>query len=107
MVRALRLLCGISLSLSLLSGIAGADPPDAGTLLNEQRQPGSRLPGHLPKPEQRGIQRAQIPESGVKVIVKAFRFTGAGDIATDSELQALVADSIGKRLGFAELQAVA
>lgn len=85
---------------------AHAAPPDAGSLLNEQRQPGSSLPDRLPKPET-SRERAPLTDSGIQVTVKAFRFTGLGAMVTEAELQELVRDQIGKQLGLKELQAVA
>jgi len=82
-----------------------AAPPDAGTLLNEQRQqPVGRLPDRLPKPEETKLERAPLVDSGVTVTVKRFRFSGYDNIVSESELQALIVDSIGKQLGFAQLQ---
>jgi hemolysin activation/secretion protein len=92
---------------TLCSGILHAAPPDAGKLLNEQRQPGSGLPDRLPEPDEAAIERPALVDSGVKVTVKAFRFTGIGSLATEAELQALVADSIGKQLSIGELQGLA
>mgnify|MGYP000932915877 CR=1 FL=1 len=100
------LFCLILASL-LAEGISHAAPPDAGTLLNEQRQPGSRLPDRLPKPDSPQIERAPLPDKGVKVMVKSFRFTGHDAIASEAELQALVSASAGRELTYAELQALA
>jgi len=90
----------------LVTSSAIAAPPDAGTLLNEQRQPGSGLPDRLPKPDASAVERPPLADSGARITVKAFRFTGLGSIATEAELQVLVANRIGKQLGFAELQAM-
>jgi len=89
------------------TGTARANPPDAGSLLNEQRQQGSTLPSRLPKPDDGIAERATLTESGVKVTVKTITFSGATQLATDAELQALVSGSIGKQLSFAELQTLA
>lgn len=102
-----RILCGLTLSLSLLSGIARAAPPDAGTLLNEQRQQAPSIPDRLPKPEESAVERPPLVDNGVKVKVRGFRFTGGAGMATDAELQTLVADSVGRDLSFGELQGVA
>jgi hemolysin activation/secretion protein len=96
----------IILASILLATSAHAAPPDAGTLLNEQRQPGSRLPDRLPKPEELKPERPPLADSGVKVTVKGFRFTGYEGVATEAELQALAAGTIGKELGFADLQLI-
>lgn len=90
----------------LLAGEVLGAPPDSGTLINEQRQPGAALPARLPRPEP-PPEAAPLADTGARVSVKAIRFTGTGDLATEAELQALVADHVGKELGFAELQALA
>lgn len=95
------------LAIVLVASYSQAAPPDAGTLLNEQRQPGSRLPDRLPKPDATKIERAPMPDKGVKVVVKSFRFSGHAAIVTESELQAIVRGSAGKELTYAELQALA
>ncbi len=82
-------------------------PPDSGILLQEQRQPGAPLPDRLPSDREKEITSPPMTDSGVRVLVKGFRFTGGDGIATDAELQELVRDSIGKELGFPELQQVA
>ena len=88
----------------LLAVSAHAVGPDTGTLLNEQRQPGIKLPDRIPKPEGPAQERPPLVDSGVKVTAKLFRFTGYEGMAKEAELQALVKDSIGKPLGFVDLQ---
>lgn len=100
------LLCLTTL-LTLTVGVAHAAPPDAGTLLNEQRQPGTSLPDRLPTDREKEVVRAPLTDTEAKVLVKEFRFTGGADIATQAELQAVVAGKIGKELGFVELQNIA
>ncbi|MCE5265650.1 MAG: BamA/TamA family outer membrane protein [Deltaproteobacteria bacterium] len=91
----------------LAAASAFAAAPDAGTLLNEQRQPGPGLPDRLPADREREAVRAPLADSGVKVLVKGFRFTGGEGVATEAELQTLTAGSIGRELSFAELQQLA
>lgn len=81
---------------------AFAAPPDAGQILREQ-QPQRQLPQQLPKPETETAPAA-ITENGVRVEVKGFHFSGYECLATESELQALVAGSIGKSRSFGELK---
>lgn len=102
-----RTVCFLSLFSILYSDHLYAAPPDAGTLLNEQRQPGSRLPDRLPKPDEMKPERTPLADKGAKVTVKSFRFSGHETITTEAELQALVSDSTGRQLSYAELQAVA
>ncbi|HOG11519.1 MAG TPA: ShlB/FhaC/HecB family hemolysin secretion/activation protein [Smithellaceae bacterium] len=90
-----------------LCGAVGAQP-DAGTLLQEQRQLLPTLPDRLPGEGPREEVKAPLADTGSKVIVKAFRFTGRYEgMASEAELLALVARHIGQELGFAELQQVA
>lgn len=81
--------------------------PDAGQLLREQRQPGPSLPDRLPTDREKEVVRPPLSDTGVKVLVKGFRFSGGAGIATEAELQELVAGSIGKQMGFPELQNLA
>ena len=99
--------CMLTVVVLLAASAAIAAPPDAGTLLNEQRQPGSGLPDRLPKPDETTVERPALVDSGARVTVKAFRFSGLASLVTEAELQALVANNVGKQLGFTELQAVA
>jgi len=90
-----------------LCGNAAAQP-DAGTLLQEQRQIQPALPDRLPTEEKKEVIKPPLTDTGVKVLVKGFRFTGRFEgMATEAELQQLVKDRVGKELGFAELQQLA
>jgi hemolysin activation/secretion protein len=91
----------------LLCGVAFAAPPDAGTLLQEQRQPVAPLPNRLPSQEEKEAPPPPVSETGAKILVKGFRFTGTQEIATEAELQELVRPSIGKELSFHDLQLLA
>lgn len=103
-----RLLTLLALALCLTCGpLALAAPPDAGQMLNKQRQPGTHLPDRLPQDGDRETERAPLTDTGTKVLVKGFRFSGSQSLATDAELEALLSDSIGKELGFAELKRLA
>lgn len=82
-----------------------AAPPDAGSLLKQQ-EPQRTLPQQLPRVEE-PTKRPVMPDSGVKVAVATIRFSGFEGLATEAELQALVAPALGKSLGFSELQALA
>jgi len=82
--------------------------PDAGTLLQEQRQPATSLPDRLPSEDKRDIAAPPLTDTGVRVLVKAFRFTGRFEgMAAEAELQEIVKGGIGRELGFAELQQLA
>jgi len=92
------------ITLSVIS-IAWSAPPDAGQLLREQ-QPQRQLPTQMLKPELEK-ERPPMADSGVSVVVKSFQFRGYEGLATESELQELVADSVGKKLTFNDLQELA
>jgi hypothetical protein len=96
-------ICGALLCTSTLPAFAA--PPDAGQLLREQ-QPQRQLPQQLPKPEVEK-ERPTLADTGVRIDVKGFRFSGYAGLIPEDELQSVVADSIGKQLSFSELQGVA
>ena len=92
--------------------------PDAGSLLLQQRprpaqvqellKPDSQ-PGQvevLPKPDAAKPQ-PPVKDDGIRVTVKAFKFVGFEGVASEGELQSLVAGSLGKSLSFGDLEAIA
>lgn len=88
--------------------VFAAEPPvDAGRLFNEQRQPGNVLPDRLPKSEASPAERAHQADTGARVLIKEIRFSGLSGIVSQGELQEIAADSIGKELSIADLQALA
>lgn len=90
------------------SGIAFAAPiPGAGSLLREQQQPQQQLPDRLPKPDEQAVERPPLDDSGIKVVVQGFRFSGISNMATDSELQAVLQDAVGSEHTLADLQKLA
>ena len=103
MRKMLALLCSLSLTTSLT---AFAAPPDAGSILREQQQ-GPRFPDRLPKPDESAVERPSLTDSDVKVVVKAFRCTGIASMATESELQKILKDAVGKEQGLTDLQRLA
>ena len=68
-----------------------------------EQEPQRQLPTQLPKPEAQQ-QRAAMDDSGISVTVKSFKFTGYEGLVEESELQQLLADAVGKKLTFNELQ---
>ena len=92
--------------LNIAAALAQAQP-DAGTLLQQQRQPAVNLPERLPSDSEKKDTLAPLKDTGVKVLIKGFRFTGHEGIAEDSELQGIVREFIGRELGFSDLQKVA
>ncbi|MET0964170.1 MAG: ShlB/FhaC/HecB family hemolysin secretion/activation protein [Noviherbaspirillum sp.] len=76
--------------------------PDAGQILRELRQPAS--PGMLPHPAVRTEgPLSERPEDEVRFAVTSFDISGNTAIAT-GELQELLADQLGRRLGLGELR---
>ncbi|OPY73001.1 MAG: Heme/hemopexin transporter protein HuxB precursor [Syntrophorhabdus sp. PtaU1.Bin058] len=99
--------CFTCIVLFLCTAATAQTRPDAGILLQEQRQPGAALPDRLPADREKETIAPPMTDRGIKVLVKGFRFIGLDTIATDAELQELVKDNIGKELGFADLQEAA
>jgi len=102
-----RLLVGMFSVVAGWAGLATAQQiPDAGQLLRETRPPPA--PAKPPPAIDLGVRvkPAMRPDAGLGVQVKAFHFTGV-TVFKSSQLQALLADSIGKTLGFAELETAA
>jgi hemolysin activation/secretion protein len=79
-----------------------AAPPDAGQLLREQ-QIQRQLPDQLPRSEAEH-ERQPMADTGERITIKDFVFTGYKGLASNDELQALVIGAVGKSLSFAELQ---
>lgn len=103
----LKVVCGMLCGITLLAQAVTVEAqPDAGILLQEQRQPGAALPDRLPDRD-REVTAAPPTDSGVKVLIRGFRFTGGQAVATEAELQDLVRGSIGRELGFSDLLQVA
>jgi hemolysin activation/secretion protein len=98
----------------LLIGLCAVIPPlavqaqaDAGSLLNQQQRQERRIPDRLPEAQGDAARPTLKSEAGKKVLVKRIRFSGAVQLATPAELQAVVADAIGKELDFAALEQLA
>ncbi|HLP24365.1 MAG TPA: POTRA domain-containing protein, partial [Acidobacteriota bacterium] len=95
---------------TLLGGwtAAALAQPDAGTLLNQEQRSRQRLPDRLPEPEAEPVRPAlKETPGGARVVVRSVRFTGAQGLAQDVELQAVVADAMGRELDFAGLEKLA
>jgi hemolysin activation/secretion protein len=87
------------------SALQAAPIPDAGSMLREQ-QPQRPLPKELPESKEK---KAEAEKSGdtKRIIVKEFAFSGYEGLATEKQLQSIVADAAGKSISFDELQALA
>ena len=94
----------LSLS-SPLTALHAAPVPDAGSILRDQ-QKSLQQPTELPPREKETTPPATTGE-GVRVTVMQFTFSGYEGVATEAELQALVADARGKTLSIGELHALA
>lgn len=104
----LKTLCCLACGFLLNGAPAAAQaPPDAGRLLQEQRQPRTTLPDRLPEDKEKETKAPEVTDTGIRVQIKGFRFTGGEGIATEAELQEVVRGSIGKEFDIAELQQIA
>ncbi len=80
----------------------GQTPPDAGAL--QQRIESDRgVPLPAPVPPDRAAMPAEMRPSGVSVEVRQFRFVG-NTLLPVERLNAVVAEYLGRPLGFAQLQ---
>jgi len=85
--------------------ILQASTPDAGSLLRDQQPQQQLFPDRFPKAE--ATEKPEpAPDSNVHIEVKGFRFSGYEGVATERELQLLVADATGKKCTFGDLQAL-
>ncbi len=79
---------------------------DAGSLLKQQesRPDAPRFPLDAVKEQ---VRPALKPGAGIKVRIKAIRFTGAVDLVPETELREVVAEALGQELDFAALEQLA
>jgi len=101
-----RLAACAPLLLPALAGAQTAPRPDAGQTL-ESLRPAPALPAERASPLPREENRPALSSpAGERIAVKAIRFSGASAIP-EAELQALVADALGKSLSLVELNELA
>lgn len=103
--------CGFSLALfatvfSFPLVLLAAPVPDSGQILQEQKQIPTTLPKKLPSADEHAPKK-ESPESGLKITVSGFKFTGAQAVATEEELQQVVSSVVGQTLSLADLQNIA
>lgn len=98
----IRCLGSLSAILVTAAVVSAADIPDAGSILKQQ-EPQRTLPQHFPVID-KPAERPALSDSGARITVTAIRFTGYEGLATEAELQALVASAIGSTVSFSELQ---
>jgi len=95
--------------ISLIPVLCIAQPPDisvpdAGQILRQQELNTPKL-DHFPPPETyEEPEVLEAPEKGVTIAVKSIVINGGESLESREVLQALVADAIGQRLDFAQLQ---
>jgi hemolysin activation/secretion protein len=97
----------LSLTTLAISSVFAQTVPDAGSLQNQQQGQERRLPERLPEAEPRPALPAVKEADGLKVPIKSIRFSGSTRLATEEELQAVVAPAIGKELDFAGIRQLA
>ena len=84
-------------------------PTDSGTILNQQQQLDKKfeLPKSIPKEKINSpASEKKIMASNTRITVKEFKFTGETKVISQSSLQGLVNEFVGKSLNFDELNAV-
>lgn len=91
---------------ALAPALTIAQVPNAGQI-SRQLEQNKTVPDRLPPPESPFIDDLTAGETGVGVLVKSISITGAEKLESGNVLQSLVADAIGKNLGFTQLQQLA
>ena len=86
--------------------LSAATIPDAGSILRDQQKSLQQLK-ELPPREQESTPPTKSGEGVTRVTVMQFTFRGYEGVATEAELQALVAGDRGKTLSIGELHALA
>ena len=83
-----KVICCLACAFVLLSGNVSAQHiPDADILLQEQRQTIPTLPDRLPSEDKKEVVQPPLMDTGVKILVKGFRFTGSYEgMAIEAEL---------------------
>ena len=81
-------------------------PPDAGALLQQQQR---TQPPELQRSPWGVLEKEppQLEDTGKKLIVRGFRFSGNEGLAPDAQLNALLADAVGKEMGVDGLKKLA
>ena len=79
---------------------------DAGALQNQQQNQEKRFPDRLPETERQTVHPALKEADSIKVLIKGVRFSGALHLTTEEELQAVVADAVGRELDFSGIEQI-
>lgn len=80
---------------------------DAGALQNQQQSQEKHFPDRLPEAERQTVHPAFKEADGTKVLIKSIRFSGTLHLATEEELQTVVADAVGRELDFSGIEQLA
>ena len=102
--------CIVFIAVALLAcsklNAAASPAPDAGTIIRSLT-PQHERPGTLPSPEEATPAETVAEGNGdIQVTARVFRFQGYEGLATEAELQTLVAGYVGKSLDMDALQGV-
>ncbi len=102
------MLAAIVFGAVFLAGQAGAQVvPDAGQISREVNRPAPSMPKADPTlPKAQEVRPVLRPANGFAMTLNGVRFSGNSQIL-ETDLQILIIESLGKRLGFNELQVVA
>ena len=87
----------------LSTSVYAQTQPDAGTLLRDMPQ----TPAEIQTVPDRHRLPPPLPDTGTTIELQRVEFEGFEGMASEAELQALVADAIGQSLGFNGLQHLA
>lgn len=108
-----RLAQSVMLAALAIGGIFAASqafaqtPPTAGQVQRDNAGPAPAVPRAAPVlPKAQEVRPQLRPASGFSMTLNGVRFTGNSQVL-DTDLQLLIVESLGKKLGFNELQAVA
>jgi len=78
--------------------------PDAGQILQQQKQIPNKLPRQLPEPEEKTKTEPQRQGNNVNIKITSFRFSGYESAVTEAELQAIVKSAVGQSLSYSQLE---
>lgn len=99
----------LPLGVLLCSGyVCAQQPPDAGAVLQQQRQLPSDSSRRQQLPDQTDTMRPALKATGgMTVLIKSIRFTGGEGLAENTELQAQVGSAIGRQMDMGQLDQLA
>jgi len=89
---------------AFVSQVQAVTLPDAGRILQEQKQIPNNYPQQLPEPEDKTKIEPRQQENDFNVKITAFRFSGYKNTVTEAELQAIVKSAVGLSLNYSQLE---